>query len=678
VALEYVGRVGTGENDVIIRSDLNGYAEQSALSAWSYGISSTNTPLQNRNILSSLVAQAVAAGLDVRLPPFEFSIQGTIDVPSPGKIVIYGDGTDHSKIKQTLLPYAIFNVTGQNVTIRDVAFIGQTNGAVDMTGGGTAEDYAAYCGVWMNANSHGGRVLNVSGQGLHRAVRVDPGIGVTPAQVPNLRDIVVDGVDVDRCWVGVTGVGMTDCVIRNVRGTYIKATSTDGTNVGQPPHLIYTIDRSSAIDSDSRWSFNVEITDCMAWESTYGKAYAIKGIIGGSTSRLHARACHGLLDMISLEDYSVTNCHSTSDIYPASGNESSYGSVSPVDCTRLFMDDITVRFADMDHGPGWYNLGTTDITIKNLNVTAQRLTEDSGDGAYAAVVIKGTRTTLIDPVVNSIHANINAGISCVVTGLDAIIKNPKTSGNMKYGVLLYTMTGVTVEYDPARLGYNPAMGSAAKPLAVRGNATGAIIRPMDRASLNDNPGTILWEMGLDLPMGAHGPSVTTSGHIASIVVGVWTTDLANTYGRSYESGGNGGGVLGYALNQADVRVETVTKYGTTNALSMIGPALRVVDTANLLGVGLSSTGLKLIKRVAGVETTLLTVASTVPVVGKIYRVDAEIFGNVIDLYLNGSKAGTYTLLSTDITLFAGVKNHGFFSNRGANSRFNSLVVRDLS
>ena len=666
-----IGTAGTSES----RRAVSAFSASPALNAIAFGVSAANTPIVNRENLQACVDAAMDLGWGIRLPHFAFSISGAVNIVAPGHIEVIGGGIEHTKITQTVVPSTIFNVTGPNVTIRDVEFIGQTTGAVDMTGGGSPDTYASYCGIWLNAGSSGARVYNVSGRGLHRAVRIDPGIGVTPAQVPNLLDIVVDGVSVDRCWVGVTGAGMTDCTIRNVRGTYVKATSTDGTNVGQPPHLVYTIDRST---SDLRWSFNVEVSDCTAWSSTYGAAFAIKGIIGGSTDRMYARACHGLFDLISLQDYSVRNSHSTSDIYPGSGSESSYGSVSPVSCTRLTLENITVRFADSDHGPGFYSLSTVDVTVKGLEVIAQRLTEDVVDGGFAAIVVKGVGTTLIEPIVSSIHANINAGITCVETGSGARIIDPKTSGNMKYGVLIYSMTGVTVDYDSAMLGFNPAMGTAARPLAIRTNVTGSKILARGRALPTMYSDTLVWEIGLDLPMGAHGPSVATSGHLATTTTGVWTTDLSDTLGRSFESSGSGGGVLAYASGRSDVSVETRMKYGATNGQSRVGVAARVVNASNFLGLGFSPTGLELSKRVAGAETVLFAVASTVPVAGRVYRLGMQVFGNVVEIHLGGIKVGTYALTGSDATLFSGVMDHGFYSNRGENTRWFGLEIRSLS
>jgi len=643
------------------------FVTQPAIDAALYGLTEAGSAAANLAALQAAVNAGVTAQRNVSIPPGGFDIGGTITVPAPGGIAIYGQGRNKTTLHQTIKPNAVFDVTGPSVDISDIEFVGD---GLDMSGMGTPINYARYVGVWLDDGSSGSSVSRVRGVGLHRVVRVDPGSGYTPAQRPNISNVTIADVESDRCWAGVTGCGMTDCVITGVRGTYLKAFSTDGTDTGQPPHLIYIIDR---LDPDLRANFNVQVSDCMAWDSVLGKAYSIKGMTGGAASNMYARNCAGLIDLFALTDWFAAGLYSVDDSYPQA---EAYGSITVAGASeRVTVDGAQVRFAAVDHGPGYYIQEATDCIGRDIEVVGNRLTDQLTANSGRLFDLKATRNQLVNPVASNIGAGaLYAGIQTAATGDTTRIANPITRGNLRHGVNINAIADAVVEYDPLLLGFNSGLAGA-RAVQIQSNVVRPVIRPRGKspAGLAD---LLLWETGLGLTSTGASPARASSGQLATIIAGTWST----VSGLSKENASNGGGVLAWPLaGYPNVHAEVKVKFGVTNPAGRIGVAVRAVDAANFVAAGYTTAGFTLITRTAGVDAVVATAAGIgAPVTGRIYCIAIECFGSLIEVFLDGAKVITYTLSAPELAIFGTAENHGYYANRCANSLFYGATIRTLA
>lgn len=116
-------------------------------------------------------------------------------------------------------------------------------------------------------------------------------------------------------------------------------------------------------------------------------------------------------------------------------------------------------------------------------------------------------------------------------------------------------------------------------------------------------------------------------------------------------------------NTADIYIDAVL----ARAAGSIGIVLRYVDDANYIYVVHNGTNLLLVKRLAGVETTVQTTA--VAIGAGALRVICD--GTSFDLFLNGAKVGT-TQTITDLPLQTSTQ-HGLYSTNTGNSINNFLA-----
>lgn len=666
-----------------------------------FGVSTSASASSNTTNLQAAVNAAIAQGRNLRLPftapGASININAAIVVNGPVKI--YGYGINHTVIHQTIKPNAIFRVTGNNVTITEMGFLGD---GLDMSKTGTAASpntsnppsagvgdpnyYANYCGVWFDAGSDGGTVRNVKGSAIHRAVRVDPGVGTDPATVPNIQNITIDGVVSNRCWTGVTVAGADNVYITNVSGNYQIATAgSDATTVSQPPHLIYTIDRTGLNDVQAfpRTMYNVNIDGAKAFNSTDGKAFAIKGITGGTAKNLHANNTQGCVDAIALIDYNIQDVTSINDTYlgPSGANMSAWA----INCTRLHMSDITVRFANMAHGYGFgIDLTCVDVTCDNVKVVANNTdAAQTGVGGLTCMSISGVNTTLNNPVATSIGASIASGIqfiSAVATNLQ--LNNPRTRGGIRWGIYVSGMVGgLTIDYDPNMLQIDATLTTLnTKAIAIDSLVTNVKLRPRDHAMPVTDKSLIFYDYGLDLGKSGRAASRALSGQVATAqFIGTWVTDVSNTDGTIYESTATAASNLVWAL-ASNMEIETRLQYGT-EAGARVGLCVDQLNNANFVACRIGPAAVDIVTVIGGTTAVKSTVAFT-PVVGRIYRLKARLTGALVSVYVDDALLTSYTLVTADATsggtLLSTGTNHGYYASGSSTTRFFGITGRRLS
>ncbi|HEX4402823.1 MAG TPA: hypothetical protein VHZ98_15995 [Galbitalea sp.] len=639
----------------------------------------------NTSALNSAIAAAMAAGRDLLLPHVgafgtALDINDAITVSGAGFIHIYGEGGRSVKIHQTVKPKTIFYVTAPGVRISGVALYGD---GIDMTGMGTPVAYAAYCGIWFGPGSDGGSYNDIYAEGLHRGVRVDPDPTTATSSTPNLNNITGTELTGKDCWTILTVVQADNSIFRGIYGNSKKATATDGTDVGQPDHGVYVIDRTG----DGRGMHNTSIQNGHITSTEIGKAYAIKGITGGSSSHLHADSCHGVLDIIATTDYDYYDILSTNDTYPDSGVESSYASLS-FDTTpvRTRVIGANIQFAHADHGEAILLDGTNNQVIMAAT-TGNRVTEVTSNAGPVLFKVKGQKNRLEHPVATSVGANMWAAIHTSDTGQYGKVINPRTIGNFKLGVVAYGMHDTVIDYDPALVETNGKLngatdlGTNAKAIAALGTTLRPKIRPRDRQAPN-GPEYFFFERGTDAALSGHAGRAT-SGQAATLQTATFTTDLTNAYGRIMNSSTSTTtpGVMLFSTQReladaaiSDFSLEMELVYNATNPNALVGLAFSGADASNLLSLCFTGTGaatpqLQLFKVDTGTITVLGSPTVMTPVAGTRYALKVVKVGNMIKCFLDGTLVQTYTLTGGDITKYATQTTVGYYCMLSTNTRF---------
>lgn len=458
------------------------YGARVAVAATAHGVSPANTPEANRAGLQAAYDEALAAGLPLELPTTgpgqEVRIDGEIVCGGAGAfggggVEIFAQG--YARIRQMTKPEPIFNVQART-TIR--AFHGVGAG-LDMTGMVTAVNFARYAAVWLNAGSDGSRVTGVKGTGLHRVVRVDPDptTTATPAQVPNIRDLKVLDIESEDCWAGITAVGFDGLEI-SVRGNYLKAFNSGGVDsTGQPPHLVYIIDR----DSVGRVNYNLTMGPSVAWDSGVpigasggepAAAYAIKGVVGLTYTGLLARNCAGILDLINVTAVQPGSAVSIDDVYPLDGGRAS---VAIKDSRNAHIRATVVAKAGGDYGRQLYVESTCTDSLIDVELTANPTTARTGANTGVGR-ISGKRNEVRAKVTN-LGAPMQAALSVSSTStLDVRLVEPVTSGPFRFPVELLQGSGTVVEYDSARLPFDTTLGADAAPVYTGSSAFRSVLR----------------------------------------------------------------------------------------------------------------------------------------------------------------------------------------------------------
>lgn len=640
VLVEVTGLPGSVASSTALVTVRNGaaYASES-------GLATSKTGVQNKAALEAALAGAVAAqATTVVLPVGTFDIAGTITVPAGLRVA--GAGRKRTTLRQTSKPNAIFWVPDPGCTFEDFAVLGA---GLDMTGL-AVPDFQGYVGIRVKRGAHDTTVRRVDGKDIYCVVlnRDYNENGSVPAKTYRL---VFDDVAVEGVWSALHGGPWVDPTINNVRGSYRKAFSTDGTDTGQKPHLIYAatdIQAGTAVVGwlDSYRNKGGTVTNCSAWDApNTGAAYALKFWDGLSASDLRARNCPGIIDNEYLADCSIARLTSTDDKYPASGEESGRGSYAIKDSVRSIATDVSIAFASSDHGAAVTTESTaTDCTINGLTIVSNRSVENlTGDD----VKLSGTRNVIKNADIVGIGAAGRSAIRIVGTGSGGLVVNPKIGAGFKYKIRQETNhAGSFIDYDPALTPADRAV-SGAVGLSV---VTGAFPTLRNRA------------LGQAVPLGASdlfdrpdvsGLVATDDGKVYAIT---GTTDLTTfriASNAAYFAGGAARAIVYADAGTANGTLKiTVGTIGT----GLGGAAIRVVDSANFIGVQYSKTSgngqLQLYKRIAGTLTELGTSAVGAVANGAVIEIVAS--GNNVSAKLNGVEV----VAPVAVTDFAASTLHG--------------------
>lgn len=160
-----------------------------------------------------------------------------------------------------------------------------------------------------------------------------------------------------------------------------------------------------------------------------------------------------------------------------------------------------------------------------------------------------------------------------------------------------------------------------------------------------------------------------------------TLGIAET-GQTWSTAGSGWGVVGqtaYCLGTTGVTGFAFQNAGVSDCIVNAriqfsfneGVALRYQDLTNQLAARLFSTGLALVKNVAGTNTSILTYAFT-PVVGTWYNIRAICVGSSIRILLDGVER-----INTTETAFQTLKNFGLKASDSPAGRFDAFTITSL-
>lgn len=148
--------------------------------------------------------------------------------------------------------------------------------------------------------------------------------------------------------------------------------------------------------------------------------------------------------------------------------------------------------------------------------------------------------------------------------------------------------------------------------------------------------------------------------MAADASGIYNTNAASNVACTVNSG------------IANFEIEGAVIFGGNTA----GFALRKVADNDFITVGLTSTAVIVQTREAGIETTAATVAAT-NTSGRKYTLRAAVYGNLIDVYLDGVKVLSHTLSAPNQTLYGAATAHGTYLSGSSTVRVRWARIRSL-
>lgn len=627
--------------------------DEAPISLAQRGVSSTKTAAENTPIIQQAILDAEAAGRPVVFPWVPSGSWIDIDdriLIATGGITVSGFGAA-SRIRQTVYPKPLFEVLGPDTTIEDLRL---STVAFDATGygaafrGATEQTYNA--GVWAAADRTTVRRLRVtdtySGV-LLSSWDVTLDAPRTPLLGCEVHDIAVDDVVFGLVYGVVDGFRFS-----GIRGSYRFLTGAT-----TPPHLVYSTTQTAAAEIMNK---GVIGADCYARDGQSSFAYQFKWDDGGLFTGLSARGCLGTLHVMDsvrstvrgLVSYGDT---STSDLIAAIELEGTNDGIL-IDGVRLTMagGGKPVRFIT----------GTSNSTIRNADIVSAHTTAatDSDD-----VELQGVDNAAENCSVRNIGAAAWRGGVCAWGGSGHRIVAPRTSGNT-FGVRVRgSATDVRVlDYDL------PALKFVTGGRGLEIGAASAVLRPLHPpAAVLGVDRLLVYDM-FDRRPGT-GPTTTSSGHAWTQAVGQWITDDT---GRTWQtSSGITNSVLHVDAGVADCEIEVGIQYKSREGLR-----LRFLDTTNYLMVWLNHlTGfVEFVSQVAGVNTVVATAAHT-PTVGRRYVLGVRLYGDSIEVLVNGRSMFTAVVPADAMTAFGTVTKHGLSAPvAGPTGKFDNFRLRSLT
>lgn len=618
-------------------------SDKTAINVLQAGASSARTATENTAIIQGVFNQAATEGRAVYIPSVypPIKINDALVAAGPG-LTVFGDGPMVA-IEQTAYPKPFIDAgTYAGVSVENVGAMNSAVRVSNMTTfrGNTLKNYSAF--VYSNASDV--TVRNCLSQSFNAGVF---NLGLDLAR---LRNFTVDGFEFHDGEFGVFCDRVDGVQVRNVWGDY--SYSQGGS---QAPHLLYIGAWSDSAMTD------VLIENLRAFNSTGSYAFQFKGLVGATVRNLYSDGCAGILAFDALSDVLIDGVTSLNDVYPITGAEASLCNVS-LDP----MDNVTIRNVNIElvnDAKGIQFLSGTKCKLENATVRVAHTTTST---ASYDINVRG-EWELIRPRVINTGAKAWDGIF-VFNGSGAVIRDPETVGARIPVRISGTTSNARIYYDPEKLGRHATDGLHPVDLNVAD--------ANNKAIPNNSPSTRYGRRNLgssrfDVAASSNSAAgVLETGQFLTQVAGAW--HVTDGYVRNIQGAV---GALWANFNSPDVEMFADMLYEDANGL-----AFRGLDANNYLFVRIRQTtlGVELRKREAGVETELMPPYALTPhaAPGRRYRLGVRMFGNDLEVVLDGIVIMRHTLSAADMTAFGANTRHGFRSHT-TSAKFTDFVVNSL-
>ena len=632
------------------------------------------TATQNRTEIGTAIAAAASAGKDLCCDGVDVSISGDPIEVTQSNIRIWGSNPAHARITQTTKPSGIFHVTGTDVTIEGLHFDGN-NDTLDFTGSTESDIDNLSFGVKIGTGAHRFRVRRCTAKGLFKAVQIMSHPREHTGTWTNLRDGIVEDVAVEKCWAAVWAYGVSRLRMHRITGQYQKAVGQGG-----PAHLIYL---TTSFEADNHtpknfWNYDVSVTDCHAFDGTYGGAYSLRATKGLTASNLRTTNCQGTLDAIALQDFTIGSVTATEDVYPDYGQATTLngdrGAFSLWQCHRGTVAPVVIDFAaGHNSGTGFNITDCTYVTATRPQISYRR--GAVATGVPAGVIIASDKCQVVEPSVQSFDQNVLYGILVGGpnnTAMSEVI-NPRVSGAVQHGTrFLANGAGSRLEYDVTRL------TGLTRSVTVDGSITTpfpTLVNLKSGVRYDGDPSVIGWHLGETFGTGGPSPMASrwTSGQKYAFTNGAW--ELGSD-GFINEPTNTSAGLMVAIFPSPDVDISCLVKLGGTSGTNGAGLAVRAIDATMFLALAIDQSQVAFLRRtVSGGAETVLATAPFSTMRSAFYNLRALVVGDKMVGYVDGVKMLEYTLTTDEMTAHGTSVNHGLFARAGANSRWHRPIVR---
>lgn len=329
------------------------------------------------------------------------------------------------------------------------------------------------------------------------------------------NDNIVDDLVVDTVDWGVLAVNQERMILTNIRGSVLQSQDL--------PHLIYTSKGNSSLKLT-----NGTITNCICYGTVDQHAYGFKNLDGFLISNIAADDCAGFMVLDDVTDSVFTAMKGTQ---LKGTNEQVYILAAEGPCDRNVLTNGYLESASGADGDAIKLSGGStngnDNRFSSWHIRNYRTSANT-----VAVRVRGNRNTLTDfrveltnsGVTSTEAISVDAGTGHTISGLE--------TKNAQFGVeVLGGVTGTTIEYNPARIGFNIG--------PVYDGGTGTIITRADSVRVVNYAGSF----DTDASRASHWFISTTGGSAWTINNPTQATPgMRLTYDIKNTSGGAGGAI----------------------------------------------------------------------------------------------------------------------------------------
>lgn len=588
---------------------------------------------------------ALGPGGKLTIPTGAWNLAGKVNLPNPFTIEGEGPGT---RLVQWTFPGPVFEARDGGATVRNLTgasggFTAQQVQDAKVIEDGTYNtmkhalllswgDDSTLEDVWVEGLTVGGAFLAwdfTAGQ-YKQGYRA------------SARRVHTDGVN-----FGVYYRSIRDLTFDQITGDYVLT-------IGMEPHLVYTAAPNEAPTLTNTVLYG---GPCHAVGGQSSFAYQFKSLTGTIDGELKATDSAGVLHVMTSDNLTMRKVTSTGDTHTArlAGSVDIEGANN----NKVRVDEVSVVMAG-DGSPVRISDGAVDCSIGKITATANHTTD--GDGLDFDVEVRGIRNRVENVTVRN-TGTATAGASVGIwSGTGNAIVNPDVSG-AKHGITIRASTGSQfLDYDLDKI-----TGTTGK-LNINAAATGLINRPK-QSPLNQigQDRVLLYENGSQ-PVGTAmtlGRAITGQAWTAGL--GTW--HASGTYVYSSTTAGNIRTTVD--LGVADIDLEAGVRHDYRDGL-----VLRYVDVSNMVLVRLNDQTVEAYTHVAGTPSTPTTAPLNVQQ-GRRYLVRAVVFGDKVDVFVDGRWMLTHNLSAADMTATGTATKHGLIG-QNTNTRWDSIVARKIT